>query len=330
MGSNHGHGWAAGRTVRYRAAVALLDALRALTAFDPPPELPPCDLAELVEVLDAHGLGALASYQLESRRLGAGVPAWVRERLLPLYQGAVNDNVFKLMTLKGALRALDVPAIVLGGAAYLDWLYPHLAFRPVGELRLLVRGEDGARFAACAGEAGFQPAATGPGGHTAVFDDGRLPLRIQEGLVAGRGDDLGAFERRVATPALGPALARLGAEDALLFAAAELAEAGLYAPLLLYLDVRELLAQPELGEPARVAAVRERAAQAGLARALHGACAVTARYFPEAAPRASALAPELGRAERAAVEALVESASDPARLRVARGAEAAARMLLAP
>jgi len=310
--------------------VALLDALRALTSFDPPSELPPCDLAELVDILDAHGLGPLASYQLESRRIGAGVPPWVRERLLPLYQGTVNDNVFRLMTLKGALRGLEVPAMVLGGAAYLDWLYPHLAFRPVGDLRLLVRGDDGGRFAERVGEAGFQLVETGPGGHTATFDEGRLQLRIQEGLVAGRESDLGAFERRIATPVLGPTLSRPAAEDALLFASAELAESGLYAPLLLYVDVRELLLQPELGEPGAAAAVKHRAVEAGLGRALYGACAVAARYFPQVIERASALSPELGPVERSAVEAVVQSASDPARLRVARGAEAAARMLLAP
>src|SRR5512140_2333555 len=96
-------------------AVALLDALRVLTAFDPPDALPPCDLAELADVLDAHGLAPLASYQLESRRLGGQVPDWLRERLLPLYQGTLNDNVFRLMTLKGALRAVDVPAVLLDG-----------------------------------------------------------------------------------------------------------------------------------------------------------------------------------------------------------------------
>jgi hypothetical protein len=310
--------------------VALLDALRALTSFDPPAELPPCDLAELVEVLDAHGLGPLASYQLESRRIGATVPTWVRERLLPLYQGTVNDNVFRVMTLKGVLREVDVPAMVLGGAAYVDWLYPHLAFRPVGDLRLLVRGADGARFAERLAEGGFRAVETGAGGHTATFDDGRLPLRIQEGLVAGREADHGAFERRVAVPVLGPTAARPSAGDALLLAAAEVAEAGLYAPLLLYLDVRELLSQPELATAEAAAAVKARPAEAGLERALYGACAIAARYFPQVSERAAALSPGLGRAARVAVDAIVESASDPARLRVARGAEAAARMLLAP
>ena len=311
-------------------AVALLDALRALTSFDPPPELPPCDLSELADLLDAHGLAPLASYQLESRRLGAGVPRALRERLLPLYQGAINDNVFKLMTLKGVLRQVDVPVVVLGAASYLDWLYPHLAFRPVGELSLAVRGADGARFAAALAEVGFAAVETGPGGHTATFDDGRLPLHIQEGLLAGRGEELGLFEGTVPLPALGATAARPSAESALLHAVGELAQAGLYAPLLAYLDLRELLLLPALAEAGSQASVRQRAIAAGLERALYGACALVAHYFPQVTERANALSPALGRAERATVQAIVESAGDPAKLRVARGAEAAARLLLAP
>jgi len=281
-------------------------------------------------VLDAHGLAPLASYQLENRPIGATVPGALRERLLPLYQGAVNDNVFKVLTLKGALKATGVPAVILEAAAYVDWLYPHLAFRPIGALRLAVRGEDGARFARELAEGGFTPTATGPGGHTATFGDGRLELRIQEGLVEGRPDDLGLFERRVPVPVMGPCVARPSAEDALLLTVADLALAGMHAPLLLQLDLRELLGLPELGEPGRLAAVRARAERAGLARALHGACALVAHFFPQVSERAAALAPPLGRAERLAADAALESARDPARLRLLRGAEAVARRLFAP
>jgi hypothetical protein len=304
----------------------LLDALRALTAFDPPPALPACDLDELLEVLDAHGLGPLASYHLETRRIGAGVPDAFRERLLGLYQGAVNDNVFKLLTLKGALRESDVPVVLLGGAAYLDWLYPHLAFRPVGDPRLFVRGDDGAAFAAAVAPE-FRPEGEGPGGHTATFTSGHFELLLQEGLVRGRSDDLGLFARRVAVPAMGRAISRPAAEDALLVTVADLGQQGLYAPLFEYVDLRELVARVE---PAGALALRERAQAAGLARALHGALAVAAHYFPELAPGAAALRPELGRAERVAVDAVVEQVRDPRKLRVLRGAQEAARAVVGP
>ncbi|HEY7726312.1 MAG TPA: nucleotidyltransferase family protein [Anaeromyxobacteraceae bacterium] len=305
----------------------LLDALRALTEFEPPPELPPCDLGELADVLDAHGLAPLASHHLESRRLGAAVPMPVRERLLAVYQGVVNDNVFRMMTLKGALRAVEAPAVVLGGAAWLDWLYPHLAFRPVGELRLAVRGEDGARFAAGVAPAGFEPAGRGKGGHTAAFSDGRIEIGIQEGLVAGRPEDHGLFGRAGPYRVIGPSAQRPAAEDALLLCVADAARQGLQAPLLAWLDMREILLRLE---PAADAAVRGRAAEAGLSRALHGALGLVAHYWPRLAPRAAALEPELSGAERAAVDAVAEPVRDPTRLRRLRGAEEAARLLLSP
>ena len=310
--------------------VALLDALRALTSFDPPDALPPCDLAELADVLDAHGLAPLASYHLESRRVGAQVPRWFRERLLPLYQGVVNDNVFRLVTLKGALKQVDVPAVLLDGAAYLDWLYPHLAFRPVGDVRLAVRASDGVRFAEQLAGAGFDTVTTGSGGHTAAFSDGRIEIRIQEGLVAGRAGEHGLFERSEPYPALGPTVARPAAEDALLVTVADLADLGLHGPLLSFLDLRELLRQPAFADPARVEAVRRRAREAGLSRALHGACTLVAYFYPESAERAGALSPALGTAERAAVERVVEGVRDPARLRLPRGAQGAARLVVAP
>ena len=310
--------------------MALLDALRALTAFDPPDALPPCDLTELADVLDAHGLAPIASYQLESRRIGAGVPDSFRERLLPIYQGVVNDNVFKLVTLKAALKEVGVPVVLLEGAAYVDWLYPHLAFRPVGELRLAVRGPDGARFASAIADVGFDRAETGSGGHTATFDDGRIAIRIQEGLVSGSAEDHGLFERGQPFRAMGPTAARPSAEDALLVTVGDMAELGLHAPLLLCLDLRELLAQPSLASPERLRSVQSRAERMGLARALHGACALVAHFFPETEAPARALSPHLGHAERAAVQAIVESAKDPTRMRLPRGAGVAARRVVAP
>jgi hypothetical protein len=306
--------------------VALLDALRALCSFDPPSTLPPCDMDELAEVLDVHGLAPLASYHLEQRSLGAAVPEHVRERLLPIYQGVVNDNVFKLVTLKQALGDVDVPVLLLGGAAYLDWLYPHLAFRPVGDPRFMVRGADGARFAAGISKH-FKPEGSGAGGHTASFTSGQFSLTIQEGIVRGRGDDMGAFARATPFAAVAPTLARPSAEDALLVTVADLALAGLSAPLLEYVDVRELVLRIPIE---RADEVKARAAAAGLDRALYGALSVAEAYFPQIAAQAEALRPDLGRAERIAVDRVAEPPKDPTRLRAARGSEAAARLVVAP
>ena len=305
----------------------LLDALRALSEFEPPGELPPCDLGELAGVLEAHGLAPLASYQLETRRIGMGLPDAFREKLLAIYQGTVNDNVTRLLGLKKVLDGVrDVPVLLLEGAAYVDWLYPHLGFRPVGEVRLAVRGEDAGRFAEGAALAGFAPAETGPGGHTATFGDGLVRIHLQEGVVAGGPADAGLFERRRPYPAFGPVAARPGPEDALLVTVADQAALGLHAPLVTFVDLRELLRQPDL-DPGLV---RRLAAEAGLSRALHGSLSLLAGFFPPLADRALALRPELPAVERLAVEAVVESARDPARLRHFRGSEAAARLVVAP
>ena len=278
----------------------LLDAIRALASFDPPRVLPSCDLDRLLAVLDAHGLAPLASYHAETKLIGAGLPDAFREQLLALYQGTVNDNVLKLMTLKGALRGSDVPVVLLGAAAYVDWLYPHLAFRPIGEPRLLVRGEDGERFAAAVASE-FKPAREGEGGHTAAFTNGQFDLRLQEGLVEGGADDHGLFSRREPFTAMGRGVARPALEDALLVTVADVALQGLYAPLLEYVDLREL-ARRAGADPARAATVRERAEAAGLARGLAGALLVTEHYFPDVAAQCEALRPALGRAEQAAVQ----------------------------
>jgi hypothetical protein len=305
--------------------VPLLDALRALAAFDPPASLPECDLAVLGDVLEAHGLAPLASYHLENTRLGSGVPEAFRERLLTSYQGVVNDNVLKIVSLRNALRlAPEVPAVLLDAAAYVDWLYPHMAFRPVLEARAAVRAADGARFAEATGEV-LTLLRTEHGGRTAVFGDGRVEIVLQEGLWPGGTEDGPLFDRAVPFRAFGPAVARPALEEALLATVAEQALQGLWAPLVTYVDLRELLRLPlDRGH------LRERARSLGLSRALHGATRVAAHFFPEVADAAAAVRPELSLAERLAVERVVEGALDPARLRHLRGAEAAARAVVAP
>lgn len=305
--------------------MALLDALRALTSFSPPSTLPECDPALLGDVLEAHGLAPLASYQAETTRLGASLPTSLREKLLGHYQGVINDNVLKFVTLRGLLKLTgDLPVVLLEAAAYAEWLYPHMAFRPVGELRLAVRAVDGPRF----GEAirgVMSLVETGEGGRTAVFGDGKLTVRIQEGLWPGGPEDEPLFARRVPVRVFGPGAGRPSAEDALLATVGDQAQLGLYAPLITFVDLRELLLQPH--DPADVLA---RARALRLDRALHGAARLASFYFPEVEEAAARLTPGLSLAERIAVDRIVESAKDPARLRHLRGSAAAARLIVAP
>ncbi|MBK9515743.1 MAG: nucleotidyltransferase family protein [Anaeromyxobacter sp.] len=303
----------------------LLPAIRALAAFDPPKELPPCDLDALGRVLIAHGLAAQASYHIEHTRLAIGLPDAFRESLLAIFQGTVNDNVLRLVTLRNVLKdAPDVPVVLLDGAAYVDWLYPHMAWRPVSDLRLAVRGRDGAAFAAAVA-GGLTLERTEHDGRVAVFSDGHLELALQEGLWPGAVEDEALYARAASYRAFGPLAFRPSREEALLCATGDLALQGLWAPLVRYLDFRELL---RCG--ADLAYVRTRAEALGLSRALHGACELTAWFFPEVAAEAEALKPHLGAVERAALEQVIDAARDPERLRHLRGTEQAARLLVAP
>ncbi|WP_242344793.1 nucleotidyltransferase family protein [Anaeromyxobacter terrae] len=306
------------------AAVALLDALRALTDFTPPRTLPDADLSLLGDVLEAHGLAPLASYQLETTRLGAGLPDGFRERLLGNYQGVVNDNVLKLVSLRNALREVpELPVVLLDAAAYVDWLYPHMAFRPVGEVRVAMRPADRERLVAAV--TALRVERTEHDGRTAVLADERITLAVQDALWSGGPAEGPLFERSRPYRAFGPGAARPSAEDALLATVVEQAAMGLFAPLITFVDVRELL-RLELD----VAYLHARAEALRLSRALFGASLLVAHFYPEVAEAAARVRPSLGLAERLAVERVVEAAKDPARLRHLRGADSAARLVVAP
>ena len=109
-----------------------------------------------------------------------------------------------MVTLRNALKdAAAVPVVLLDGAAAVDWLYPHMAWRPVSDLRLAVRGGDGAAFAEAV-SGGMKLARTGDEGRTAVFSDGQLELTLQEGLWPGGPEDEPLFARAVPLPGLRP------------------------------------------------------------------------------------------------------------------------------
>src|SRR3954463_11266161 len=121
----------------------LLDTFRLLSSFDPvrdPSRQPMADAPweAYADWAIAQGLAPLAAYNLEYRIAGGGAPEWVRDRLLSIYQGSLNDNVMKLVNFKRATGEVeDQQWVVMGGASFAEALYPHVAFRPVLEIQLL-------------------------------------------------------------------------------------------------------------------------------------------------------------------------------------------------
>lgn len=256
------------------------------------------------------GLAPLAAYNLEYRMGGAGAPEWARDRLLSLYQGTLNDNVMKLVNFKRAVDDLEGRKLVLLGAgSFAESLYPHVAFRPVLELRLLVAPADLDGFVGFMKHAEFKPEAVpedvGPAER--AVSDGRTLILLHANLTA---DDEGLRVRALPMKVLGPSMARLDLEDAILVQVLLAAKAQFEVPMLEWIDLRELLlGAPSMGavysRPFDAQAIVSRCAAWGLDRALYAALGVVTRLFPETAAAAKRLEPSVNWATRELIDRLL-------------------------
>src|SRR5215471_10716151 len=142
-------------------AVDLLKIFRVLSSFAPARQsLADAPWEQYVDWAISQGLAPLAAYNLEYRLAGADAPEWARDRLLSIYQGSLNDNVMKLVNFKRAIGRLEGHRVLLvGGASFAESLYPHVAFRPLLDIRLLVRHSDIEHISAVLRESDFRPEA---------------------------------------------------------------------------------------------------------------------------------------------------------------------------
>jgi hypothetical protein len=228
-------------------APSLLDTFRVLASFSPPrTSLRDAPWDDYVDWSISQGLAPLAAYNLEYRLAGGGAPEWVRDRLLSIYQGSLNDNVMKLVNFKRAVDALEGRRIVLVGAAsYAESLYPHIAFRPVLDLDLLLPAADLDGLVGYLGRAEFKTVASYP--RQRVLSDGRTQITLHGGLL-GPGfedEDRAVLDRALPVRAFGPSFFRLASEDALLTSILAQAHAGYSVPAITFVDLRELV----LGAP---------------------------------------------------------------------------------
>ena len=322
-----------------------LAALRLLTSVDLPARRTPStpavparlevDWADLADLAVFHGVAPLAAYNLEYRLGGAGAPEDVHDALLGYYHGTLSDNVFKLVNLKRLLSEADeVPVVLLEAAAYADALYPHVAFRALPELRLLLRRRDFFKLA-LAGEAmGLR--LEGEESGAVVLTDQRTRFLLHDSIFGPeRGDgEEDLFERGIPAKAFGSRVRRPAIEDALLSHVALMARGAFSAPLIEHVDLRELVR----GSPSQSStwdhrpdarAVRERSRALGLDRALWCALQLVTGFFPEVAEEARALVPEVPMAIRVLLEASVVLPSQRLdRTRVNRAAEELRKLLL--
>ena len=319
-------------------APSLLDTFRILSSFYPPRgSLREAPWEQYVDWAIAQGLAPLAAYNLEYRLAGAGAPEWARDRLLSVYQGSVNDNVMKLVNFKQIVDELEGrKLLVMGAAAYAEAVYPHVGFRPVLDIQVLLKRVDVEGFSGYLSQHHFKPEKDETNsGAAKLLSDGRTAIYLfADVLGSGRREAVqGIFERARPWKVYGPSIFRPDLEDAILLLCLEHARQGYQVPWLSFIDLRELVTgATSMGgiysRPLEVAALLDRARELRLERALYTSLSIIERLFPETASAVGAARPPLRRATRELLNRLVvEPVSVPGSRGVLRGADRLRRLL---
>lgn len=316
----------------------LLDTLRVLSSFDPPRNtLKGAPWDEFAAWALSNGLASLAAYNLEYRLTGADAPAHVRDRLLSVHQGTVNDNVMKLVNFKRSIQELEGrKIIILSGASFAEALYPNVAFRPVIDIDLLVRPGDIEGFTGFLRRAHFKVTEDPElkvRGEVALTDT-RTVIFVHTSLLGGPPTQVenALFERAVPMKVYGPSAYRPALEDAILTVVVEQARAGFQLPMLTFVDLRELLlGAPFLGgiysRRPDMALVKARAKEWGMERALYASLSICARLFPETKAAVDAGMPDLKGTSKALVDRLVVAPVSSLQTRTLKGSERIRRWL---
>lgn len=319
-------------------ASSLLDTFRILSSFDPPRgSLRETPWEQYVDWAIAQGLAPLAAYNLEYRLAGAGAPEWARDRLLSVYQGSVNDNVMKLVNFKQIVDELEGrKLLVMGAAAFAEAIYPHVGFRPVLDIQVLLRRMDVEGFSGYLAQHHFKPEKDEThSGAARLLSDGRTAIYLFADVLGPERREAiqGIFERAKPWKVYGPSIFRPDLEDAILLLCLEHARQGYQVPWLSFIDLRELVTgATSMGgvysRPVEVAALLERAREWRLERALYTSLSIIERLFPETASAVAAARPQLRRATRELLNRLVvEPVSVPGSRGVLRGADRLRRLL---
>lgn len=319
-------------------AVSMLELFRVLTSFSPPrSDLRGAPWEAFVDWGISQGLAPLMAYNLEYRLGGAQVPEWARHRLLSIYQGSANDNVMKLVNLKQSIDDLEGRRIVLlGAASFAESLYPHIAFRPVIEVRLAVNEAEAEPLATWLRRAEFKPmdaSVVDPAGAQRILTDSRTTIYLHAPLLPDVAEHKAIIARALPMRAFGPSAYRLDLEDALLIHVAFIARAGFDVPMLELIDLRELVLESSstggpYARPIDVGLVAERAAQWKIERGLWCALSIVERLWPETHDAVTRLKPELNFAVREVLERLVvKPLSEVGRTEGTRGGDALRSLL---
>ena len=103
------------------------------------------DWRAILERAIPHGVAPLLYTNLKRVSGRAQIPTEVMAQLQRLYYGHATQNIHlyhKLREILVAFSREEIPVIVLKGAALAALIYENIALRPMGDLDLLVRGQD--------------------------------------------------------------------------------------------------------------------------------------------------------------------------------------------
>lgn len=299
-------------------SIPLLETFQVLASFQPPRRsLKEAPWQDYVDWATSQGLAPLAAYNLEYRLGGGDAPDWARDRLLSLHQAWVNDNVMKLVNFKRSIDEWEGGKLVsIGDVSFAEALYPHVAFRPVLEMKVLVSKSDEVGLKAHLAKSQFKPIPT-PDATVSLLSDGRSQIALTTALFEGRRQPLTEEFQARALPmkVYGPQMHRLDLEDAALLLCFEQAQQGYQVPILSFVDLRELLlGAPSMGgaysRPCDLEALKSRAARWKMDRALYASASIVQRLFPECGEIVQALLPQLKATSRRLIEnAIVEPVS---------------------
>lgn len=317
-------------------ATSMLDLFRVLSAFAPARvDLKDAPWEQYVDWAIGQGLAPLAAYNLEYRLGLCGAPQWAKDRLLSIFQGTANDNVMKLVNFKRSVDDLEGRRIaLLGGGSFAESVYPHVAWRPVIDLRLLVPPRDVDPLASWLRRAEFKADETtaAPSGER-VLTDTRTIIFVHGSLLNDPAHDAELLARAHKLKVYGPSMLRLDLEDSLLTQALLMARAGFDVPLLEFVDLRELvLGAPSMGgdysrEP-KADELLARAKKYGVERALWAALGVVERLFPETEQAVARLRPSLMMPTRELLNRLVVNPlSEVGRMEAFRGEDTLRQLL---
>jgi hypothetical protein len=270
-----------------------METFRVLASFEPRrASLAGAPWEEYTDWAIAQGLAPLAAYNLEYRLAGAGAPEWARDRLLSVYQGSINDNVMKLVNFKQIVDELEGrKLLVMGAAAFAEAIYPHVGFRPVLDIQVLLRRVDVEGFSGYLSQHHFKPEKDETNsGAAKLLSDGRTAIYLFADVLGPERREAiqGIFERARPWKVYGPSIFRPDLEDAILLLCLEHARQGYQVPWLSFVDLRELVTgSTSMGSiysrPLDVAALKERARAWRLERALYTSLSIVSRLFPETA-----------------------------------------------